>query len=196
MRKFRVGITIGFVVLLVPALLWTSAFAKSNDKDVADGPHIVMIIRHAEKPQEKGDPNLSPRGFERAKALATVLPAHFPHPDFIFASKKSKGSDRPVETITPFSRTVNEPINSTYADEEYQRMADLILHDSKYAGKTIIIAWHHGEIPKLAKALGATDAPDEWPSDTFDRVWEITYDKDGTHFQNLPQQALAGDSDR
>jgi DNA-binding NarL/FixJ family response regulator len=34
-------------------------------------PKTVYIIRHAEKPEDPHDPNLSPQGVERAHALAT-----------------------------------------------------------------------------------------------------------------------------
>jgi len=34
-------------------------------------PKTVYIIRHAEKPEDPHDPNLSPQGVERAQALAT-----------------------------------------------------------------------------------------------------------------------------
>jgi hypothetical protein len=66
------------------------------------GPRIVMIIRHAEKPagtNGEKDPNLSERGYERAAALAIVIPERFPKPDFLIATKRTKGSHRPVETI-------------------------------------------------------------------------------------------------
>jgi Histidine phosphatase superfamily (branch 1) len=72
----------------------------------ANGPRIVMIIRHAEKPagtEGEKDPNLSDRGYERAAALAKVIPERFPKPDFLIATRRSKHSNRPVETVTPLA---------------------------------------------------------------------------------------------
>jgi phosphohistidine phosphatase SixA len=184
-------------VPLVLALLWLNAPAvRSAPTTAPTGPRIVMIIRHAEKPDETGgekDPNLSKAGFARADALAKVLPANFPKPDFLFATKRSKGSNRPVETITPLSRALKEEISSEYKDEEYDQLAKQILTDEKYSGKIVLIAWHHGKIPELAKALGATNAPAKWDSNVFDRVWEITYEDGKASFKNLPQKAVPGD---
>jgi phosphohistidine phosphatase SixA len=163
------------------------------------GPRIVMIIRHAEKPDETGaikDPDLNKKGFERADALAKVIPDHFPKPDFLIATKKSKGSDRPVETITPLSKALHEEIESTFKDDEYAELAKSVLTDPKYSGKTVMIAWHHGKIPELAKALGVSDVPDKWDPNVFDRVWEITYENDKASMKDLPQKALPGDSDK
>ena len=49
--------------------------------------------------------------------------------------------------------------------------------------RTILIAWHHGRLPKLLNQLGAN--PDEvlpdgfWPEDAFDWVIVLRYDGDG-----------------
>jgi phosphohistidine phosphatase SixA len=161
------------------------------------GPRMVMIIRHAEKPEATNgtekDPNLSKAGFARADALAHVLPANFPKPDFLFATKRSKGSNRPVETITPLSKAIKEEISADFKDEEFDQLAKLILTDERYKGKVVLIAWHHGKIPELAKALGATGVPDKWNSELFDRVWQITYENGKASFKDLPQKAMPGD---
>jgi phosphohistidine phosphatase SixA len=152
------------------------------------GPKIVMIIRHAEKPADDGkdDPNLSQRGYERAQALAKVIPEHFPRPDFLIATKASKSSDRPGETIEPLAKTLHEEIEFPFKDDDYERLAHAVLSEKKYASKTVLIAWHHGTIPQLAKALGAKDVPEHWKSDVFDRVWEIRYDHKTVTWQDLP----------
>ena len=69
-----------------------------------------------------------------------------------------------------------------------------MLTDPKYAGKTVLIAWHHGTIPDLAKALGVKDPPQKWQDEVFDRVWEITYSNGTASLKNLPEDALPGDS--
>jgi len=163
------------------------------------GPRIIMIIRHAEKPVETAgdkDPNLAKQGFERADALAKVIPDHFTKPDFLIATKKSKGSNRPVETITPLSKAIHEAIESDFKDEEFAQVAHEVLTDPKYAGKVVLIAWHHGKIPELAKALGVKDCPDKWNAKVFDRVWQITYENGVASWKDLPQKALPGDSQK
>jgi phosphohistidine phosphatase SixA len=169
----------------------------SDRASPAAGPRIVLIIRHAEKPDEtvgEKDVNLSKQGFARAEALAKAIPAHFPKPDFLIATKQSKGSNRPVETITPLANALHESIDSTYADKEYEQVAHAVLTEAKYAGKTVLISWHHGTIPELAKALGAKDAPEKWKGQVFDRVWEITYQNGAATWQDMPESALPGDS--
>lgn len=177
----------------VLVLLLAIGSHSSSDSPSA-GPHIVMIIRHAEKPEGVSDPNLSPKGYERANALAKVIPANFPKPDFLIATKRGKVSARPYETITPLSKALREPIEATYKDEEYAQVAHEVLTNPKFDGKVVLIAWHHGKIPELTKALGVSDVPDKWNSEVFDRVWEITYDHGNASWQDLPQKALPGDS--
>ena len=163
------------------------------------GPRVVMIIRHAEKPDEadgKKDPNLSKRGVERAQALAKVIPEHFPKPDFLIAAKRSKGSNRPGETIAPLAKALDEKVESKFKDSEFDGLAQAVLTDPKYAGKVVLIAWHHKEIPGLAKALGVKDVPDKWKSKVFDRVWEITYENDVATLEDRPQNALPGDTEK
>jgi hypothetical protein len=158
------------------------------------GPHIVMIIRHAEKTGEKNDVDLSKKGFERAEALATVFPAHFPRPDYLIAAKVSKNSKRSLETITPLSKALHEEIEAKYKEKEFEQLAHELLTDPKYAGKTLLIAFQHGKIPDLAKALGAKDVPEKWDDNVFNRVWELTYDKGNVTFKDLPENALPEDS--
>jgi len=167
------------------------------DEGSSNRPSLIMIIRHGEKPDETSgakDPNLTPQGYARAKALATVIPDHFPKPDFLFAAKKSKGSDRPVETITPLAQALDEPIDSKFKADAVDDLAHVVLSDPKYAGKVVLICWHHEKIPDLAKALGAKDAPDNWSGKVFDQVWEIKYDGDAASWKQVPENALPGDS--
>jgi len=176
-------------------VLFFSLGAQSAPDAPPAGPRIVMIIRHAEKPETgEKDPNLSPRGFERADALAKVIPDRFPRPDFLLATKRSKGSNRPVETITPLAKAVHEEIESTFKDDDVAGVAHEVLTDPKFEGKVVLIAWHHGKIPELARALGVKDAPEKWNPAVFDRVWEITYENGVPSWQDLPQKALPGDS--
>lgn len=194
MRKSYLRFRLAALAILILSIGSDRAFPKSDDS--THGPHIVMIIRHAEKPEGEKDPNLSPKGYQRAAALAKVIPEHFPMPDFLIATKKTKGSNRPVETITPLSKAIHEPIEANDKDDEVRQVAHEVLTEPKFDGKTVLIAWHHGKIPALAKALGVTDAPDKWNSQVFDRVWEITYEDGKAIWQDLPERALPGDSEK
>jgi hypothetical protein len=74
---------------MVRASGWALALGSYRALPAADqapnGPRIVMIIRHAEKPaaaKAEKDPNLSSRGYERAAALAKIIPSDFRSPIF------------------------------------------------------------------------------------------------------------------
>ena len=171
---------------------------------VAAAPHYpvqIIIIRHAEKPDDNdnsSDPaGLSAQGQERAQALADAIPARYPHIDYLFASAASKNSHRPIDTITPLSQKLGLGIDTSYADKQYADLAQTLETDPKYAGKTVLICWHHGKIPQLTQALGATPPVSPWPGQTFDRIWQIDYGADQkATIQNLPQHVLPGDSTR
>ncbi len=121
--------------------------------------------------------------------------SRFPTPNFIFATARSKHSKRPIETITPLATALNLPINDRFADKDkdIKKMAAAILNEMAFAGKIVLVCWHHGKIPDVAKALGVLKPP-KWDGKVFDRVWQITYAHGKASLQDLPQQLLFGDS--
>jgi hypothetical protein len=138
-------------------------------------------MRHAEKPDDLMNPDLSDAGRERAKALVTWLPQVCPNFEFLFASAISMHSARPFETVKPLSKATGIPIDSTYADQDFAVLAHGLLSVQNYAGKTIIICWHHGHIPAFAADLGAPAGsyPDPWDPVVFNLVLRIDYDEHG-----------------
>ena len=60
-------------------------------------------------------------------------------------------------------------------------LAVRLLHDPRYAGKFVVVAWHQGKLPKLADALGAPAGsyPDKWGRETFDRILRLDYGEGG-----------------
>ena len=185
-----------FLAVLVPA-----AGNQTIEQGTQKWPNTILIIRHAEKPSDElQSPELAPEGKERAKALARLFeastdrPKPFPEPDFIFAARNTKQSHRPLDTVSVLAKTINVPVNSSYSNGAYSQLARELLHNPKYAGKTILICWHHGTIPQLAQQLNATGIPDSWKGSVYDRVWQISYDNEGKgSFHKLPQRLLAHD---
>ena len=170
---------------------------------MSDGSTQVLIIRHAEKPGDAATESasdgtgLSLKGFERAGALAPYVPGTFPSPDFLFATKASKHSNRPVLTITPLANALQLTIDDKHSDDDFQKVADDVRGHAKYAGKVVLICWHHGKIPDLTTALGGTPPQASWPGSVFDRVWSFTVPPagaSGAPVQNIPQMLLFGDS--
>jgi phosphohistidine phosphatase SixA len=159
-------------------------------------PKTVFIIRHAEKPEDPQDPNLSPQGVERAQALAKNCEKLFGKLDCLFAAETSASSSRPVDTIHPLAQSVDLEIDSSVGNKDYSVVAaKLLAGPTDYGGKTVLICWHHESIPKLAQGLRAVNAPVNWESEVFDRIWVLNYQSSGeVSFQDLIQDLLEGDS--
>src|SRR5712664_96675 len=117
----------------------------------------------------------------------------FTSPNHIFATQASKNSKRPIETVTPLATALKVPLNDGFADNEasIKKMTDAILNE--YPGDIILVCWHHGKIPDIAKALGISSPP-KWDGKVFDRVWQITFPKGKAALKDLPQMLLYGDS--
>ncbi|HEY4381833.1 MAG TPA: histidine phosphatase family protein [Acidobacteriaceae bacterium] len=187
------------VLVLLLAGLVGLAGGWSADHPAPQSPATILLIRHAEKLTD-GQEDLSPAGFERAKVIPELFggaggaaPHNLPKPDFLFATQQSKHSNRPVETITPLSAALGMPISHEIDDKEFEALAKELL-SGKYAGKVVLVAWHHGSLPGFARALGATPPYDPWPDTQFDRVWRIDYKDGKAVLTDLPQGLMAGDS--
>lgn len=178
-----------------------AAFAQTAGDVQAKAPAIVFIIRHAEKPMDDKAPDLAPQGFKRASAIpylflplpGSSVPPRLPRPDVLFASEAAKHSNRPIETITPLAQALHLRINHDYEDRETAKVADDVM-SGKYAGKVVLICWHHGEIPHLAQAFGVEGAPKTWDDTVFDKIWKITWVDGKAQMTILPQMLLKGDS--
>ncbi len=188
------------VVTAVCTALWAQQPASPVAAD-SKAPAIVFIIRHAEKPMDDKDAHLTAQGYKRAQALpalflqrpgSTELP-RLPRPSVLFASAPSKHSNRPIETITPLAQALRLRVNTSYEDRETTAVANELL-SGKYAGKVVLICWHHGEIPHLARALGVDDAPKKWDDTVFDQMWMLEWVDGKPQFSTLPERLLPGDS--
>jgi hypothetical protein len=206
-------VAFGFVFACLALSL---ANADDDAKKTAGFPKTVLMIRHAEKTGDKEDIHLSELGKQRAEVLHQLFepskdrPKPFPKPDFVFAAAHHKDSQRPLETVSPLATKLKLPINNMFdsklpqpdADKKSAKpnmynLRDEIFGDSKYFGKTIVICWRHSTLPELAKTFKATKVPEKWDDNVFDRVWQISYDDEGTaKFEDLPQRLLKGDSEK
>ncbi|HLL28477.1 MAG TPA: hypothetical protein VKT73_12615 [Xanthobacteraceae bacterium] len=139
----------------------------------------ILLMRHAEKSGDPMDPHLSPEGVQRAARLADYIPAAFGNPKFLFATAISKHSMRPIETLTQLSNKIGVAIDSTFADQDYGALASQLLSDPRYAaeGILVVVCWHHGNIPSMARMLNAPfgSYPDPWDHLIFNEIIVLDY---------------------
>jgi phosphohistidine phosphatase SixA len=151
------------------------------------GPKKIIIVRHAEKPAVQ-EPHLAIRGKMRAIGLSRLLPK-IVKPDFVFASTSTRHSERPYQTIRPTADAMSIDVSTKYPDKATKKIVKAF-RKKKFKGKTILICWHHGKMPKLIRELGHKSPYKRWPEELFDRI--IIIDAHG--LKNLPQRILFGDA--
>ena len=161
-------------------------------------PAQVVIVRHGEKISD-ADSDLSPRGEQRAEALVQFTLTNpeiskFGPPVAVFAARpKVDHSQRAVETARPLAAQLGLTVNVDYSKTQTSEIADFVMSNPAFEGRTVFIAWIHGQIPDLATAFGVAEAP-KWPGSVFDRAWVIRFDSGAATLNDLPQHLLPGDS--
>src|ERR1700727_1751985 len=90
----------------------------------------LLIIRHAEKPQDEGagGPGLTPPGEARARAYATyfrdfAVDGKALHIDTLVATADSASSMRPRLTVEPFSRASGLPLQQPFKNKDVKGLA-------------------------------------------------------------------------
>jgi hypothetical protein len=172
----------GLLMAALPAAAYAQASNAGNASPLANA--VILVIRHAEKPDSGS--GLAPAGKKRAKAYVDYFknftvdgqPLKL---DSLFASADSKQSRRARLTIEPTSKKLGLSINSQFEDARYQDLATEIR--TKPHGKSLLICWHHGEIPQLIQALGGDASQlfrsSKWPDAVFNWVIQMRYDANG-----------------
>jgi hypothetical protein len=161
-------------------------------------PRAVLITRHGEELQDS-NPNLSPRGWQRAKALPSIFSRpefkDLGTPELLYAADPTdeRPSMRSVQTLTYVAQELNLKVRVPFARGQEKELAKSLLEKEKSDGKFVMVTWSHATIQKLAEHLGVKKAP-EWNSKVFDRMWLLVYTKSGVKFYDLPERLLPGDS--
>jgi hypothetical protein len=144
----------------------------------------IFIIRHAEKTGV--GTGLSAAGAMRADAYATYfehlkldgLPVHI---NSLVASTDSEKSARPRLTLEPLSGATGMPIIQPCSSGNVGCLVDWLR--AQPARQTTLISWHHSKIDRILTALGVSQHDvlpgGRWPSDFFDWVIALRFDKSG-----------------
>ena len=176
--KFRL-LFCGLLALAIPTAIPSEPPHAGNVSALTNA--VILVIRHAEKPDDGY--GLSAAGETRANAYINYFknfkidgqPLKL---DYLFAADDSKESHRPRLTLEPTAKALGLAIDSRFKDKHFQELADEIR--SKPHGKAILIAWHHGQIPSLLRALGADPnqviPKSKWPDDVFGWLIQLRYD--------------------
>lgn len=168
-------------------------------------PAQVMIIRHAEKFEDRNKIHLNPRGHTRAKALAQSFQSdprllEYGVVSAIVAQRPSarKRSARCEETVGPLAHALGQTAINRFAYGEAKELAEWLRTSREWDSKSVLICAQHLDIVPIAKALGVPQVRQlVWPHETYDRVWLIDFSPaDGrvTSFRDIPQCLLFGDS--
>lgn len=144
----------------------------------------VLIIRHAEKPASGS--GLSAEGQQRAEAYVKYfeslrLDGQRVHLDYIVAADDSEHSQRSRLTVEPLARALGLKPDLRF---QARRPEDLGWElKSRAHGKTILVCWHHREIPGLLAELGVDPErllpQGEWPAQQFGWMLRLRYDQEG-----------------
>lgn len=146
--RSRVG-----AALLGAALFTLGAAAPLRAQ--ADGPSLVVLVRHGEKaPEPAADPVLSAAGQERAQALLDAMAGTQPTAVIVSATTRTASTAAPLAAkfgITP--RTISLG-GGTAA--HVQAVADAV----RASRGVVVVVGHSNTIPAIVKALGGPALPD------------------------------------
>ena len=188
-----------FAAIFFAATLIIAAEAQEGPKNAT-----VLIIRHAE---DAGNGHgLSPRGEQRAEAYKNyfqnfTVDSKRREPNDVLVAADSKQSHRPRLTVEPFAKAAKLPIDSRFGNKQPTDLAAELR--ANHQGKVILLCWHHGQVPALLRALGATPETllpnGKWPRAVYDWVLVLSYDQNGqlipTSTRRIAEHLLPGDSE-
>lgn len=140
-------------------------------------PQTVYVIRHGEKPADKGDRNLIAQGWARAAMLAREAGRIFPDLAYVFATAPAHGSPscREIETVQPLSDLGKIPADFGFGEGQETDLAHEIYTAPIYKDRVILICWHHSRIPALLHAFGLRSKVEKPDEEEFGLVWRLTY---------------------
>jgi hypothetical protein len=180
----------------------------------------ILIIRHAEKPDEFwSGPGLTSegsvdkkslviRGWQRAGGWSALFGGglggeDFPRPSAIYAANPdtpggAEPSQRPFETITPLAARLNLTPFVTYAvGQEPQLFAEIVNRTG-----VVLVCWEHKAIvsailPAIAGGQPLPGMPKKWDGARFDVVLRFDRSAPGApwSFRQLFPRLQSGDSD-
>jgi len=140
------------VILIATAVLLSSIAAWTVARPAADEPTTtIILVRHAEKQAQSGDPSLDSRGRARAESLARTLA------DAGVTGLSATPYQRTQQTLQPLAEQLGIEIEIQPVDladpKAYARdLAGGLIE--RHRGGTVVVAGHSNTVPLLLEAFG------------------------------------------
>jgi hypothetical protein len=133
----------------------------------------VILMRHAEKDVRRGDYNLSPNGFQRSIALASLIPACFGEPSRIityYLDPVTMKNARSYQSAVPLAVAtgLDISIDQTSSMDSFSQ-GQALRQAPSGTPERVVLFWEHRRMPELARGLG-WDAMPETANDDFDQL--------------------------
>jgi hypothetical protein len=173
-----------FLVLSLSSVAAAHGHHHASDGAPGLADATVLIVRHAE--DAATGPGLSEAGQQRARAYARYFrPFRFGqaslHIDTLIAAADSRHSQRPRLTLEPLSQASGLPIEHSFKDRDVKDLVRWL--GQGQGGRTVLISWHHSEVPKLIHDLGLDPTAllhhGHWPSHEYGQVVMLRFDHSG-----------------
>lgn len=149
----------GVIIFLV---LVTSQFRLS----LAEGGMgtTVIVVRHAEKVDQSGDPDLSPEGKKRAEKLSQIIGQS--KIEALFATQFK----RTQQTLQPLAAKTNKKIQVISAYETAKLVHKIL---RSYTGENVVVASHSDRVTEIIEALGGKGIG-YIPESEYDNLYIVT----------------------
>jgi broad specificity phosphatase PhoE len=145
-------------------------------RPLADGPTVVIVVRHAEKEDAPNpDPALNATGQSRAAALAQAAEDAGVTAVYTTQFRRARDTGAPLAQrlgvqVTPFE--INGGNMATYP----QALRQEIL--SKHKGETVVVVGHSNTVPALVQAFSGKPVAALTEAD-YDRFFVVVMPEDG-----------------
>lgn len=162
--------------MLLAALVLFMGGCRTTSHE-SGGPLTVILVRHAERTDAFGDPQLTVAGRERAEALVSAVGEY--GITAIYASQFA----RTRQTAEALANHLVLPVRVASVTSNVKEWADAFAAELRrqHVGETVLVVGHSNTVPLLAEALvggAVTIAP--MPESEYDRLLIVDMKADGS----------------
>ena len=155
-------------VLVLLVALGLGAVAQAPPAQAQEAT-TVLVVRHAEKEWEDGDPPLSQVGWERAEALLRLTEES--GVSVLFGTQYM----RTTQTLEPIAERLGLEI-LTHEARDSEGLARRIL--TEHRGRVVLVSGHSNTVPEIVAALGAPE-PDPIDDAEYDNLYVVSISAGG-----------------